>query len=105
MRYIKLTQGKRTRVDDKDYEWLSQWNWYARKNSRSAHLWYAARSTPSDGTILMHRELLGLKKGNKLDGEHKNGDSLDNRRDNLRTATRAQNMANLHRFQGGAKKR
>lgn len=31
MRKIKLTQGKYTVVDDIDFDWLNQWNWFADK--------------------------------------------------------------------------
>ncbi len=40
----------------------------------------------------MHREILGLQKGEHTD--HINGDGLDNRRANLRKVTHAQNMQN-----------
>lgn len=45
----------------------------------------------------MHRELLGLERGREVD--HINGDTLDNRRANLRAVTHAQNMQNrkLHK--------
>lgn len=40
----------------------------------------------------MHREILGLKAGEI--GDHINGSTLDNRRDNLRNATTLQNVVN-----------
>jgi len=42
----------------------------------------------------MHREVLGLKKGDGLHGDHINGDTLDNRRINLRVVTNLQNSYN-----------
>lgn len=80
----------------------------------SGHKWslrasrYAGR-TISKGTrgaarqtaILLHREILGLPRfDDGREGEHKNGDGLDNRRANLRVATHAENMQNSssHRF-------
>ena len=82
MKKIKLTQGKVAIVDDEDFEWLSQWKWYAHGN-------YAQRAGAS-----MVREILGLKKGDKRQGDHKNHDTLDNRRCNLRIVTKAQNQWN-----------
>ena len=42
----------------------------------------------------MHRQILGLKPGDKLQGEHRNLDTLDNRDENLRIATHSQNQFN-----------
>lgn len=46
------------------------------------------------GRLHMHRVVLGLQKGDALEGDHINGDKLDNRRSNLRALTRAQNAQN-----------
>lgn len=40
----------------------------------------------------MHRVILGLP--GEMDGDHRNGDGLDNRRSNLRPATAMQNSQN-----------
>ncbi len=79
---IPLTQGKFAIVDDEDYDWLMQWNWYYKV--------YAARSkSKSHSAILMHRLILP---GKMID--HKNGNELDNRKCNLRECTRAENSYN-----------
>ena len=61
-------------------------------------MWYAARhSSRKNGkqtTIQMHRLLLGLKPGDSRESDHKDGNGLNNRRNNLRIATRAQNQHN-----------
>ena len=65
------------------------------------HVWrrssdgYAVRSETSNGTkrtVYLHRVVAGTPPGWVTD--HINGDRLDNRRANLRTATPAQNAAN-----------
>jgi hypothetical protein len=43
---------------------------------------------------LMHRLILGLKPGDPRQGDHINGDRLDNRRENLRVVTFAEQMQN-----------
>lgn len=67
----------------------------------SRHTWrlssdgYAVRSETRGGskrTIYLHREVAGTPPGMLTD--HINGDRLDNRRSNLRVATRSQNGAN-----------
>lgn len=84
MRKIKLTQGKFALVDDKDYAILSKNSWYL------SHDGYAVKGNPYSR---MHRLILDTPKGS--DTDHINKNKLDNRRKNLRVATRGQNMANI----------
>lgn len=98
MKVIQLTQGKATTVDDEDFESLVVYKWYAKKQILQSHtVWYAVRnSSRTDGkrkTIKMHREILGIADTN-IHGDHRDGNTLDNRRKNLRTATRSQNQQN-----------
>ena len=44
--------------------------------------------------VLMHRLILGLEAGDSLEGDHINGERLDNRRENLRAVTDKQQMQN-----------
>jgi hypothetical protein len=89
---IPLTQGKNVLVDSADYEWLSQWNWSANycKHTRS---FYAQRwDVKAESTVRMHRELLCCGPTEQCD--HRNRDTLDNRRQNLRKCTTSQNQMN-----------
>lgn len=93
-KYIELTQGYRTLVDDEDYEELSKHKWYARLSGEDH---YAARNINIDGapaTLYMHRHILGMTSGNPLRVDHINCNTLDNRRENLRPVTHAQNLQN-----------
>jgi hypothetical protein len=93
MKVIRLTQGKTTKVDNEDFYFLNQWKWQAQF---SYGRWYARRMT--GGTkkqrraIHMHREITGCKKGLVVD--HRNHDTLDNRKVNLRICTVAENAMN-----------
>lgn len=61
---------------------------------------YVARRGSRNTSIYLHREILGLRKGDGLEGDHINGNRLDNRRRNLRVATKAQNQQNVPSYQG-----
>lgn len=87
-RLIPLTQGKFALVDDEDYERLNQFKWYAGKYK---YRYYAAR-THKLKTITMAREIMDAPKGLQVD--HRNHNTLDNRRKNLRLCTNSQNQHN-----------
>ena len=94
MKEIELTQGQITIVDDEDYEYLSQWKWYA-KLSISTGKFYAVRSDRTSGkhkTIWMHRVIMKTPKD--METDHKDLNTLLNLRSNLRNATASQNRAN-----------
>jgi hypothetical protein len=88
MREILLTRGMEAIVDDGDYEWLSQWRWHA---MRCKNKFYAARK-PREKVIFMHRLILGAKPNEQVD--HIHGNTLDNRRSEIRLATSLQNRWN-----------
>jgi hypothetical protein len=91
---IQLTQGKIAIVDDKDFDRLNAHKWCAEKQRTGK--FYAARGIwipPIIHHVYMHREIMNAPKG--LDVDHiREQDTLDNRRSNLRLATRSQNMCN-----------
>lgn len=89
---IPLTQGKVAIVDEVDHKWLSQWKWYAAKGTST---YYARRSVWENGKtreIQMHRAILDAPPD--MEGDHINGDGLDNRRANLRLCTQSQQRMN-----------
>lgn len=95
MKEIKLTHGKVALVDDEDFDYLNQWNWYAKKHERN---WYAYRNSwlgekSKRMSLMMHREILKIT-NSKTHVDHINHDGLDNRRINIRACTRQQNAMN-----------
>ena len=95
-RLIPLTKGQNAIVDKEDYDFLNQWSWFASFDKKTC---YAARRRIVDGRaekIYMHRVILGLT---DLMADHKNHNTLDNRRCNLRPATAYLNaLNNLRNF-------
>ena len=92
MKEIPLTRGLVTQIDDEDFEWLNQWKWYA--NGKRG-ISYAVRSAISDGRqikIRMSRLILDCQPDAMVD--HINGDTLDNRRLNLRICKSGENRMN-----------
>lgn len=90
---IPLTQGKFAIVDDEDYDWLSQWKWYFSHGyaKRDRHICMVGKKEKKE-RIYMHR--LINKTGSNVTTDHINGDKLDNRKENLRCCTDAQNNMN-----------
>ncbi len=88
MKVIQLSNGKAAKVDDSDWECLSVYNWQCSHG-------YASRMTsrPNRTCLRMHRLILDCKPSEHVD--HIDGDKLNNQRDNLRIATRSQNLANM----------
>jgi len=95
-RRIALTEGQFTIVDPDDYYRLNAFYWLT--CGRDDNL-YAARvvraQTGRLKTILMHRQILTAP--TDLFVDHRNGHSLDNRKDNLRLSTPSQNSCNSRR--------
>lgn len=93
---IHLTQGYVAFVDAEDFEWLNKKSWYYKSGERGG---YAQRSEGiPQRRVLMHREILERQLGRSLfsgeEADHINGNALDNRRGNLRIASRVQNLQN-----------
>ena len=92
---IPLTQGRETLVDAEDVEFLGQFNWYW--NLRSTGIGYAVLKSPF--FFRMHRVLTKCPDEYMVD--HINGNSLDNRKSNLRIATNRENSQNQKKHRSG----
>ena len=90
MKKIALTRGVFAKVDDGDFNRLNVFNWYVQEDVRSGKFRAARKS--GGVVIYLHREILVAPRGVQVD--HVNGDTLDNRRKNLRLCTHKENNRN-----------
>lgn len=90
----KFGIGKHTQVSDEDFEYLNSFKWTAAKRKNTLYVLRSAKDGDLVRIYLMHREVLGLKHGDKTMADHINHDGLNNQRDNLRTCNKSQNAIN-----------
>jgi len=83
-------------VDAEDAERFGRWHWHLHTAG------YAARMCKRRGRIYLHREILGLAKGDGRMADHINRDRLDCRRANLRIVTPGQNNQNRGPWERGS---
>ena len=91
---IPLTQGRETLVDAEDVEFLGQFNW--KWSPCKTVFGYASRLKVN---YRMHRVVTKCPDGYMVD--HINGNSLDNRRGNLRIVTNRENQQNQVKHRHG----
>lgn len=92
---IPLSRGLQTIVDDGIGDEIKFKKWYADKGNKEKTKFYAASYTRDGGKkvkIYLHRIIVGAKKGQYVD--HINGDTLDNREENLRICSPSENQMN-----------
>lgn len=93
MKKLKLTQNKYALVDDEDFDYLNQWKWHCAKGDKYvARREYFVGGKGKSKIVYMHRLIMNTPEGMETDHINRNG--LDNRRENLRICTGAENRFN-----------
>lgn len=94
-------------LDEVDWEWARQWKWSfvtSKKRKNGTEKYYAGRTQrASNGAyhhVYLHKEVVQRACGEPPTtvhtiGDHRNGNSLDCRRENLRWATPSMNRMNI----------
>lgn len=90
MKVILLSGGHEAKVDDEDYEYLSQWKWHYAHGYARRNVWNGAKEKP--GYIYMHRLINDTPQDMVTD--HIDRDGLNNTRANLRSANKRLNSLN-----------
>lgn len=98
-RRIPLGEDRFTIVEPRDFYRYNNFNWCPNENGPNNYavrlVTICKKGEKSIKLVSLHREIMKHPKGLFVD--HKNGDGLDNRRANLRVATRSQNMCNVQK--------
>lgn len=96
MKRIPLTRNLFALVDDEDFWSLAEFRWTSSSTVYRGKA-YALRKDPDGGSkyILMHRLIAGAQPDEFVD--HIDGNTLNNRRSNLRVCTHAENCRNRNR--------
>jgi hypothetical protein len=96
---IHLTRGYHALVDTADWEWLNQWKWNALVHRLKYRTYvYARRSVGRKVRMKMHTQITGAGPGQEVD--HRNHNTLDNRRANLLVTDRDGNSQNVRKPRG-----
>lgn len=98
-RYVALTKNSWAIVDEDDYERVSVYSWHAHSGNSTT---YACARRTIDGVrrlIRLHHLVLNIVSSDTL-VDHKNGNGLDCRKENLRIATKSQNRMNVFKKRG-----
>ena len=90
--YIPLTKGYEAVVDLADLPMVEKWNWFPQINGKTIYAVRKERTRSGSTKIYMHRLIMGSPLGAEID--HIDRQGFNNRRRNLRIATRSENMIN-----------
>jgi HNH endonuclease/AP2 domain len=92
MAHLTTSKGEKIEVDDDDVHWLGRFKWFVIESCGNKY----ARTNICQHSTPMHR----LIHPDGIMVDHRDGNSLNNRKSNLRAATKAQNSQNKKKRAG-----
>jgi hypothetical protein len=98
LKEIPLTKGLVALIDDEDFEKVSVFRWQAVSNKKVYYAYHSIAKKLPNGkkgstAIKMHRLVMGVTDP-KIQVDHINGNTLDNRKENLRLCSNIENSRN-----------
>lgn len=96
---VPLTRNYYSKIDLDDVDRVSKYKWciIGRKNK-----YYAQKTDKNRQKITLHRYIMNINNP-KIFIDHKNHDTLDNRKSNLRICNNAENLRNSYSYIGTSK--
>lgn len=89
--------GYEVLIDDEDYEKIKRYHWnILRTEEKKGYKYFQANLKRCDGKrrkVMLHRIIMNAKTKEEII-DHKNGDTLDNRKTNLRICNKTENNRN-----------
>jgi hypothetical protein len=97
--------GRYAIVDDEDFDRVAKFKWNIVVPSKRNKTSYAIRfeidaATGKRRKVWMHREVMGADKA--VDVDHRDGNGLNNQKENLRPCSHVQNMQNAKKWMKGS---
>ena len=89
MKQLELTKGFQTIIDDDDFDKVSQYKWYVNSDGYAVRNGYLNKKRV---TVRLHRFIMNAGPDQLID--HVNKNRLDNRKSNLRFASKSENAIN-----------
>jgi hypothetical protein len=101
---VKLGKDKMAIIDDEDWPKLERYNWYTSYTAQGKPYvkatYFVRHNDPVDPdkghtkSVLMHRIIMGLEKGDTRKVDHIDHNTFDNRKSNLRVCSNTDNAKN-----------
>lgn len=90
--YSKVHGKHKSLVDDEDYEFLISFSWNVTKIKNNFYATFSQSIKNKKTTVYMHRLIMRASEDTIID--HKDRNTLDNQKHNLRVANKSQNASN-----------
>lgn len=95
----KTKRGELVLVDECDLQAVRRHRWFVNRQKNASYVTATVRTGSKSRRILMHRMILRIR-SSRFEGDHIDGNGLNNRRKNLRKVTHGQNQQNRRKSEG-----